>query len=179
MTEQTQNSKKGKPTPARKSQEAARKRPLVAPKTKEGKEAARVALKESRATARAGYLAGDDKYLPKKDQGVQRALLRDIVDSRWFTIGEILIFVMVAAVILGYGTAKSPIASILQDAVLVLFFLFIVDAVLLARQAKKILTAKFGAAKLERGIGMYVAARALYPRFMRIPKAKVKRGSSL
>ena len=90
MTEQTPNAKKGKPTPARKQQEAARKRPLVAPKTPEARKAERAAMRERRLEASRGLANGDPKYLPKRDLGAQRSMLRDIVDSRFITAGEVL-----------------------------------------------------------------------------------------
>ena len=91
MTQQNPGAKKGKPTPARKEREAARKRPLVAPRTKEARAAARVEMREKRREASAGYANGEEKFLPKKDQGPQRGMIRDIVDSRYVTVGEVLV----------------------------------------------------------------------------------------
>ncbi len=180
MTEQTPNAKKGKPTPARKEQEAARKRPLVAPKTKEGQQAARAELKNQREAARLGYAAGDDKYLPKRDAGPQRRLIRDVVDSRLFTVGELLLPLMLISVIFGTGTsATSVIGTFLSDLVLVLFVVYLLDTVLIARKAKSVLSAKFGSGKVEKGIWLYVAFRAMYPRIIRLPKAQVRRGEKI
>lgn len=180
MTEQTPNAKKGKPTPARKQQEAARKRPLVAPRTKEGQQAAREAMKSERLAARAGYAAGDDKYLTKRDAGPQRRLIRDVVDSRLFTVGEVLLPTMLISVVFGPSTSiGSNLSGLLSDLVLVLFVFYLGDTVLIARKAKNLLTQRFGAAKVEKGIWLYVAFRAMYPRFIRLPKAQVARGAKL
>lgn len=176
MTDQNSAPKKGKPTPARKEQEAARKRPLVAPRTKEGKKAAAAKLREERLAARDGYAAGDDKYLPKRDAGPQRRLTRDIVDARWFTFGEFLLPFMLVAVLI---TPNNYIATILNSAVLVLFVLYLADTALIASRAKKILTKKFSADKVEKGIWLYVAFRAMYPRIIRLPKAQVPRGHKI
>lgn len=176
MTDQNSAPKKGKPTPARKEQEAARKRPLVAPRTKEGKKAAAAKLREERLAARDGYAAGDDKYLPKRDAGPQRRLTRDIVDARWFTFGEFLLPFMLVAVLI---TPNNYIATILNSAVLVLFVLYLADTALIASRAKKILTKKFSAGKVEKGIWLYVAFRAMYPRIIRLPKAQVPRGHKI
>ena len=180
MTEKTPNAAKGKPTPARKQQEAARKRPLVAPKTKEGQQAAREELKRQREAARLGYAAGDDKYLPKRDAGPQRRAIRDVVDSGWFTVGELLLPLMLISVVFGSGnSATSVIGSFLSDLVLVLFVVYVLDTVLIARKAKKVLVKRFGAEKVEKGIWLYVAFRAMYPRIIRLPKAQVRRGEKI
>ena len=177
MTEQNTNAKKGKPTPARKQQEAARKRPLIAPRTKESRQAEREALRQERIAARQGFASGDPKYLPKRDAGPQKALLRDIVDSRFVTVGEILMVVMVVTLVLSYSaTPNNPISVILSDFVLVLFVLYLVDTVLLFLKSKKVLAKKFGSEKTERGIWFYVATRSMYPRIMRTPRPQVKRG---
>ena len=177
MTQQNSSSKKGKPTPARKEREAARKRPLVAPRTKEARQAARAELREKRREASAGYAAGDPKYLPKKDQGPQRAMIRDIVDARWVTVGEILVVDLFIAIFFGYGVGPTnPVTDAIQNSVLVLFVLYIADVILLASRSKRLLSKRFGADKLERGILLYVANRSMFPRIMRIPKARVKRG---
>jgi hypothetical protein len=170
MTEQTPNAKKGKPTPARKQQEAARKRPLVAPKTPEARKAERAAMRERLAN-------GDPKYLPKRDLGAQRSMLRDIVDSRFITAGEVLMVFMVVTLFFTYTSTKlTPLTIFLSDAVLFLFVVYLLDTFLIQRRAKKIVSRKFGATNVEKGIWFYVAVRSMYPRFMRTPKAKVPRG---
>ena len=177
MTEQTPNVKKGKPTPARKEQEAARKRPLVAPRTPEARKAERAALRERRLEASRGLANGDPKYLPKLHSGAQRSLLRDVVDSRFLTAGEVLMVFMVVTLFFTYTSTKiTPLTVFLSDAVLVLFVIYLLDSFLLQLRAKKVITKKFGAGNLERGIWFYVAVRSMYPRFMRTPKAKVRRG---
>lgn len=176
MTDQNSAPKKGKPTPARKEQEAARKRPLVAPRTKEGKQAQAAKMRSERLAAREGYAAGDDKYLPKRDAGPQRRLIRDIVDSGWFTIGELLLPVMIVSILIPPVTS---FAIILNAIVLSLFALFLVDTYFISRRAKKRLAEKFGAGKVDKGVWLYVAFRAMYPRLLRLPKAQVARGSKV
>jgi Flp pilus assembly protein TadB len=177
MNEQNSNAKKGKPTPARKQQEAARKRPLVTPKTKEARQAERAALRARRLEAQKGLANGDPKYLTKRDSGPQRSLLRDVVDSRFLTAGEVLMVFMVVTLFFTYTSTKiTPLTLALSDAVLLLFVVYLIDTVLIFLKAKKVATRKFGAGNLQRGIWFYVAVRSMYPRFMRTPKAKVRRG---
>ena len=177
MTEANSNAKKGKPTPARKQQEAARKRPLVAPRTKEAIAAERAARKARRIEASEGLMNGDPRFLTKRDAGPQRSLLRDIVDARRVTVGEILMGFMVVTLFFTYtSNTRSAVAVILSDLVLILFVLFIIDSLLIARRARAILSTKFGKTNLQKGLWFYVAVRSMYPRFMRTPRAKVRRG---
>ena len=171
MTPANASNGKGRPTPARKEREAARKKPLVAPRTKEGKKAAAEERRKANIAAREGYAAGDDRYLTKRDAGPVKRLIRDYVDSRWFTTGEVLLPAMVLAVFI---TAPG-LAQILNVVVLVIFGLFIVESLLLARGAKKLIAKKYG--KDEKGVWLYVAFRAIYPRFFRLPRPQVARGT--
>src|SRR6188768_2891988 len=90
---------KGRATPTRAQQEAARKRPLV-PDTKEAKARARADLATQREKARVGMASGDPKYLPARDQGPQRKFVRDFVDGGW----HLAEFVMPAMVIVILAT---------------------------------------------------------------------------
>lgn len=172
MTPANSSSGKGRPTPARKEREAARKKPLVAPRTKEGRKAAAEERRKANLAAREGYAAGDDRYLTKRDAGPVKRLIRDYVDSRWFTTGEILLPSMVLAVFI---TAPG-LADILNVVVLVIFGLFLLESFLLTLGVKKIIVKKYGS-KEDKGVWLYVAFRALYPRFFRLPRPQVKRGA--
>ena len=171
MTPANASNGKGRPTPARKEREAARKKPLVAPRTKEGKKAAAEERRKANLAAREGYAAGDDRYLTKRDAGPVKRLIRDYVDSRWFTTGEVLLPVMVLAVFI----TTPGLAQILNVVVLTIFGLFILESLLLARGVKKLIAKKYG--KSEKGVWLYVAFRALYPRFFRLPRPQVARGT--
>lgn len=174
MTPANSSNGKGRPTPARKEREAARKKPLVAPRTKEGRKAAAEERRKANIAAREGYAAGDDRYLTKRDAGPVKRLIRDYVDSRWFTTGEVLLPVMVLAVFI---TAPG-IAQILNAVVLVIFGVFILESFLLANAVKKIIIKKYGE-KEAKGVWLYVAFRALYPRFFRLPRPQVTRGTKI
>ena len=87
---------KGRATPSRAEQEAARKRPLV-PDTKEAKARARAELQAQRDKARVGMAAGDPRYLPARDQGAQRKFVRDYVDAGWH-LGEAVMPAMVVVI---------------------------------------------------------------------------------
>ena len=167
---------KGKATPSRKSQEAAHRKPLVGDRSADGRKAQRAAMQEDRRKAREGMMAGDDRYLTARDKGPQRRLARDVVDSRRFTIGELLFPGVLLSLV--FETIKSPLVSIAVAFTLyALLLLMVLDVFLLTRKAKKLITAKYGA--VERGISWYIAMRALQLRVMRLPKPVVKRGSDI
>ena len=74
----TSTAGKGKATPSRAEQEAARKRPLV-PDTKEAKAQRKAELASARERARIGMANGEQKYLPARDQGPPAVIFNSIV----------------------------------------------------------------------------------------------------
>ncbi|MEY4320268.1 MAG: hypothetical protein RLZZ471_209 [Actinomycetota bacterium] len=165
---------KGQATPTRKEREAANKRPLVGEKTKEGRKLSREQLAAERKAAREGMLRGDEKYLPIRDRGPQKRMVRDIVDAR-FSLGEMIlpamfIFLIATTVNVYYVQLASLIVM------WILFAAVVADALIIGRRVERELSAKFGYGKLERGLRWYAAMRSLQMRPMRMPKPQVKRG---
>lgn len=184
-TNQPTQSGKGQPTPSRKEREAANKRPLVPTAAKKTK-ADRQKLAEQRAKARAGYEAGDERYLPIRDKGPQRRFARDFVDAR-FTAGEFMIPMMFAVIIatlipnyseVGETGELSDSAATVQLTVLIALYGFfaigVIDAIILGRKLARKLKAKFG--DVEKGVKMYAGIRAFQFRPLRAPKPQVRRG---
>ncbi|MFT2816402.1 DUF3043 domain-containing protein [Leifsonia sp. A12D58] len=164
---------KGAPTPTRKQQEAANKRPLVPDDRKLAAKQARAKSADSRERARIGMAAGDDKYLPLRERGPQKRFVRDYVDAR-FNVGEFMIPVMFLVIILTF----FPDPTVQTYGILALWAFFLVaviDCVILGFILKRKVEAKFGASKAER-VRWYAAMRALQLRAMRLPKPQVKRG---
>ena len=165
---------KGAPTPTRREQEAARKRPLVPGDRKEATKLARQKQAEARDKARVGMAAGDERYLTPRDRGPQRRYVRDFVDAR-FSIGEFLIPVMLIVIVLSF--LPWQFMQLWGLVALWTFFLIAVaDGFVLGFQVRKRLRAKFGDTKVERGVRWYAAMRAFQLRVMRLPKPQVKRG---
>lgn len=165
--------RKNRPTPSRAAQEAARKRPLVAD-TKEAKARARAELAERRDKARIGMANGDERYLPVRDKGPQRKFVRDFVDAGWH-LGEAVMAAMVLVIIVTFvgSTAVSFYAFI----ALWTFILFVIgDMIITSIRVKRAARDKFGAGRMEKGLGWYAAMRSIQMRFMRLPKPQVKRG---
>jgi hypothetical protein len=167
------NSGKGRATPTRAEQEAARKRPLV-PDTKEAKARAKSDLANQREKARVGMASGDPKYLPARDQGPQRKFVRDYVDAGWH-LGEAVMPAMIVVILATF--LPIPAVQYYAFVALWIFILFVVgDMVLTSIFAKKAVSAKFGADRREKGLGWYAAMRTVQMRFLRLPKPQVKRG---
>ena len=163
---------KGAPTPRRKDQEAARKRPLVPNDRKAAKEANRAAMADQRLKMREAMNTGDERFLPLRDKGPQKRFVRDFVDARW-VLGEFLIVFALIFVVLSFIRDLNVQAFILFG-FWVLLALVAIDAFILGRQLKKRLAAKFG--EVERGAVWYGVMRGLQLRRMRLPKPQVKRG---
>jgi hypothetical protein len=165
---------KGAPTPSRREQEAARKRPLVPTDRKEAARAARQKQAEAREKARIGMAAGDDRYLTARDRGPQRRFVRDYVDAR-FSIGEFLIPVMLLVIVLTFLPWQAVQVYGLF-ALWAFFLIAVIDCILLGFLVTRRIGEKFGKTKVERGLRWYAAMRALQLRVMRLPKPQVKRG---
>ena len=164
---------KGRPTPTRAEQEAARRRPLVAD-TKEAKARGRAELATQREKARVGMAAGEEKYLPARDKGPQRRFARDFIDSGWH-LGEAVMPAMVLVIVATF----IPIPEIQYYSFIGLwiFILFVIgDMIISAIRLKRAARTKFGADRLEKGLGWYGAMRSIQMRFMRLPKPQVRRG---
>jgi hypothetical protein len=165
---------KNAPTPSRRQQEAARKRPLVPNDRKEAARQARQKTQEAREKARVGMANGDERYLTQRDRGPQRRYVRDYVDAR-FSIGEFLIPVMLVVIVLSF----LPWAFLQVWALFALwgfFLIAVIDCIILGFLVTRRIGDKFGKSKVERGLRWYAAMRALQLRVMRLPKPQVKRG---
>jgi hypothetical protein len=164
---------KGRATPSRAEQEAARKRPLV-PDTKEAKARQRAELQAQREKARVGMAAGDPKYLPARDQGPQRKFVRDYVDAGWH-LGEAVMPAMVVVILATFIPMQA--VQFYSFVALWIFILFVIgDMILTSIMVKRAVKEKFGADKMEKGLGWYAAMRTVQMRFLRLPKPQVKRG---
>lgn len=162
---------KGRPTPSRKEQQAARRQPLVVTDRKAAKAAEREARREQQAREHKALQTGDEKNLPLKDKGKQRRFVRDYVDAR-FNVGDYMLLILFILLILGWVIPGAQLQFTL--AMWALLLVFALDLWLMWRGLKKKLIAKFG--DLESGLTMYAVNRAMMIRRLRLPKPQVKRG---
>ena len=168
---------KGRPTPSRKEAEAARKQRLTIPKDpKLARKASRERQREDRERARAGMMAGDERYFPLRDRGPVRAFARDFVDAR-FTFAEYFIFVAIAVLLMGF--VPNPLV---QQYSTVAFFAFAaligIDTAILLFSLNRRVKVLFPKREERRGLMLYAAVRTLQFRRLRVPPARVRRGGA-
>jgi hypothetical protein len=170
-------SPKGRPTPSRKEAQAARKSQLKIPQDpKDARKAARERDHDERARKRAAMMAGDQRYLPPRDQGPGRAFARDFVDSR-FTIAEYFIFVAIGVLALGFIRNQ-----VVQSSVSIFFFAFTaliaVDTVVLLVQLNRRARTAVPEPRDRKGMTMYALLRTIQIRRLRLPPPRVRRGGA-
>lgn len=166
---------KGRPTPSRKEAEAARKQSLKIPKDpKAARKASRERDRAARAEARAGMMAGDERYMPARDRGPVRAYVRDFVDAR-YTLAEFFIFVAIGVIVLGFVSNPT-----IQFWVTGTFFVFVVaiviDTAILQFQLSSRLRKQWPEKSDRKGVLFYATLRSLQLRRLRVPPPRVKRG---
>lgn len=166
---------KGRPTPKRADQEAARRRPLVE-NSKEARARARAEMREIRDRQHTGMMNGEERYLPPRDKGPQKRWVRDVVDSGWH-LQEWVMALMLVVIFL--SMIPSPDVAFWSFMGLWTYILMcIANMVFLSQRVKKEAAEKFGLDKRERGLGWYAAMRSMQMRFMRLPKPQVRRGGA-
>jgi hypothetical protein len=132
-----------------------------------------------RAEAAAGMRAGDERYLLARDRGPERALVRNIVDSRrtvgtWFFAGAII-------VLIGSST-RMPVA--VQVASNLLWALLavgvILDSWLISRKVRRLVKERYPDTTQRMGaLYLYGIMRGLTFRRMRVPKPQVELGDKV
>ena len=164
---------KNRPTPKRREQEAARKRPLVPEDRKAAKRHEREERRKAASLQHKAMLTGDEVHLPARDRGPVRRFIRDYVDARW-NIGEWLLPVMLVTLIVSYlRPTQTTLAISLMLYLLILFA--IGDSMLTWRRIKQQLSPKHSPADLQGG-GFYTFMRTFQLRRWRMPRPQVARG---
>ncbi|CAN7469666.1 DUF3043 domain-containing protein [Knoellia sp. LjRoot47] len=165
---------KNRPTPKRREQEAARRRPLVETDRKKARNADRTKRREQMAKQRQAMLTGDETHLPARDKGPAKRFIRDYVDARW-GIGEFMLPVML--IVLALSFVRQPWAMLIVFIMVYgLIASAVIDTFLMWRRVKKKLVAKYGESSVARGDGFYAGMRAFQMRRTRMPRPVVKRG---
>jgi hypothetical protein len=125
-----------------------------------------------------GMRRGDEKYLLPRDRGPERALVRNIVDSRrtagtWFFGGALLVLVG--------SSVASPLIQLVSNLLWLLLALgVVVDSMLIARKIKKLVLQRFpDTTQKPRSLYLYGIMRSLMFRRMRVPKPQVDIGESV
>jgi Protein of unknown function (DUF3043) len=165
---------KGRATPKRK--EASRRTAEKPPANRrEAMRRMRQKERETRAERRAGMVAGKEEYLLPRDRGPERALIRDIVDSRrnvatYFLAGALV-------VIVGSSAAMPPAVRFASNVFWVVIALGVIgDSVLLSRKIKRVLGERLPKSTPRRGNYFYGIMRTLSFRRLRIPAPRLRVG---
>lgn len=169
---------KNRPTPKRRDQEAARKRPLVPTDRKAAARGARSSAAEARVRQREALLTGDEAHLPLRDRGPVRRYLRDTVDAR-FNVGEYLLPVMLLVLVASFVAQRLALGGLVLLVFVLVYALVIVgivDGLLTWRRARKKAAARFGEDAIPRGAALYTVMRCFQLRRTRLPRPMVKRG---
>jgi hypothetical protein len=171
---------KGRPTPKRSDAQGRRPGPPPPPPTtrKEAYKRMRAQQADRRSSARVGAARGDENYLPARDRGPVKKLVRDVVDSRR-NIGSL--FVVVAAVaLIGTFVPSVLLRSYASFLLFGFFLLLIVDSVVLGRRIKRALADRFpDGSQNTRGAVWYGVSRATMIRRWRFPKPDVPVGAQV
>jgi hypothetical protein len=171
---------KGRPTPKRHEAQGRRPGPPPPPPTtrKEAYRRMRENQAARRVEGRQAAARGDDSYLPARDRGPVRKLVRDVVDSRR-NIGSF--FLVIAAVaLIGTVVPNLVIRSYASFLLMGFFLLLIVDSVVLSRRIKKKIAERFPDGKQStRGVVWYGLSRSTMIRRWRFPKPDVPLGADV
>jgi hypothetical protein len=170
---------KGRPTPKRTEAQGRRPGPPPPPPTtrKEAYKRMREQQAARRSETRQGAARGDDAYLPARDRGPVRKLVRDVVDSRR-NVGSF--FLAIAGVALIGTIVPSLVVRNYASFLLFGFFLLlIVDSVVLGRKIKRRVADRFPEQQKTRGLIWYGISRATMIRRWRFPKPEVPLGADV
>jgi hypothetical protein len=171
---------KGRPTPKRSEAQGRRAGPPPPPPTtrKEAYKRMRQQQASRRVEARQGAARGDEAYLPARDRGPVRKLVRDVVDSRR-NVGSF--FLAIAAIALIGTIAPSILVRNYASFLLFGFFLLmIVDSVILGRRISRKVAQRFPDAEHKtRGLVWYGISRSTMIRRWRFPKPDVALGADV
>ena len=167
--------KKGKPTPKRDAQVAARKQPLVMTDRKAAKEREREELREARARQNEAMRTGDERYLPAVDKGKDRRYIRDYIDARR-NLGDYMLYALMVVFLISFliPVLAPGLYGFMVYAMYGLIGLWLIDYFIMWRKLKKKLIDKFGGSG--RGNGMYAFNRVMVPRRFRRPDPQVAYG---
>lgn len=169
--------RKGKATPKRTVAQRRRAEPPPSNR-REALKRSREKSREDRRESYEGMKAGDERYLLPRDKGPERALVRDIVDSRrnagtWFFGG--------AFILLALSMVRDARAVMAANLIWYLLALAVViDTVLISRKVKKVVSERFPKTNEKmRSLYFYAFTRSIMFRRLRMPRPRVKVGESI
>lgn len=167
---------KGRPTPKRSEVERQRRQPYSAAPT--DRKAASAKRRADYQRTRSAARRGEDWALKPADRGPVRALARDYVDSRRLIFSEYVLFVAFIAIllILFTGAAKNSLFVLYVEIGIVT--LICAESLYHAGRVTKLARERLPG-ESTRGLGWYIAKRAMRLRVSREPQARVHRGATI
>jgi hypothetical protein len=173
----SQTPSKGKATPKRTEAQRRKAQPPPANR-REALKRQREKSKAERAEAYAGMKAGDERYLLPRDKGPERALVRDIVDSRR-TVGPY--FFAGAFVLLFLFQIRNPAIALAANIIwFMLAFAVVVDSIFISRKIKTLIKQRYPKTDQKMGsLYFYGIMRAISFRKLRMPKTRVNIGEKI
>jgi hypothetical protein len=171
---------KGRPTPKRSAAQGRRPGPPPPPPTtrKEAYKRMRQQQASRRTEARQGAARGDEAYLPARDRGPVRKLVRDVVDSRR-NVGSFFLAIAGVALV-GTFVPSLAVRSYASFLLFGFFLLLIVDSVVLSRKISRKVAERFpGGREKTRGLAWYGISRSTMIRRWRFPKPEVPLGADV
>ena len=166
---------KGRATPTRKQAEAARKeRAKAAFDTKAARKLDRQKRMAKQDKIRAGMRAGDERYLPARDQGPVKKFIRNWVDAR-LSFAEVLLPLLFIIMLFIYSDSRQMV-ELGNRLWTTTILITVIDTMWMLFRLKRAVRQEFPDLESMRGISSYAMLRVLQPRFMRMPKAQVRIG---
>lgn len=171
---------KGKPTPRRRDAQKRRTGPVAPPPTtrREAYKRMREQGADRRAQLREGMRSGDERYLMPRDQGPERKLVRDIVDSRR-NAGVLFLFTA-AFYFVGLVIPNVQVKAAITSLWLTVLILLVVDSTVLGLKIRKLVRQRFPDTKIRmRSLVFYGITRATMIRRWRAPKPQATVGQPI
>jgi hypothetical protein len=171
---------KGRPTPRRREAQKRRTGPAPPP-PKTRREAARRMREQGtdrRSEAREGLRAGDERYLPPRDRGPERRMVRDVVDSR--RNAGVLFLLSAVVYFVGLVIPNVQIKAAITALWLTVLVLLVFDSALIGLRIRKLMRERYpDSPQRLSALIFYGATRATMIRRWRIPKPAVEIGDSV
>ncbi len=182
MTAEAKAGGKNRPTPSRAAQEAANRRPLVPADRRAAVTGSKDAVRAERRRVQQGRINGEEKYLPLRDRGPVKRLVRDVVDARR-NLGEYFLFFVLVVLVVQLAVGQTANLTLLAVSYALLYLglvAVVIDSLLLRRLVRRRVAEEFGDDALVRtGVVGYAVMRALQLRRSRIPKPQVERSAKV
>ncbi|MGV0326286.1 DUF3043 domain-containing protein [Corynebacterium confusum] len=192
---------KGRPTPKRADQEIAKgvirdphrmstaqahqnrkelKKSMSKEEWKDYKAKEREEQRKRNREAQERMAAGDERYLPARDRGKERAYARDVVDVANSPLRFTMPGALALLLFMFVGTFVPSISPAVSAVGMVFILLFAVLAILHGRRVNNAVRVKFpGTTATGFSLGSYAVGRATQPRKWRVPRPRVEPGEAL